>query len=417
MAEADLTAGANPAANPGAHPEAKPRRRHQFSNFDAIRIIGSIAVVYSHSYMVAEGHEDNELFQMWFGETFGMFFVYMFFVMSGFLITKSWFGSKGVRDYAWKRFLRIYPAYFASVMFVALVLGPLGYQLWKWRPYFTDPDVLITVARALVFKLDREMLILPSVVLYQDDRYMGWILNAVIWTIQVEIFMYAVVALLGVTRLLRPSVMLVLALVGFWAHLTDAYIYIDLRETLGIVDSPWSDFAVMNWWSVSWAAPGFFAGAFLYFICQKHEPSTRIAAAFGALCVITLFMDWSWLLPEDGSSMRFFSLLCAYPVVWLGHSKAPSLGNWTRFGDLSYGLYIFSWPIQQLVRSYVGDGLTGWQFFPLCLVPNLLVAYASWHLIEKHALAFKPGAKGAGGPDAAQPPRQRRWLFRAARRI
>ena len=384
--------------------EAEPRRRfpkplnkHQFANFDAVRIVGSTAVLYSHSYMVAEGHEENEVFQMLFGETFGMFFLYMFFVISGFLITRSWFGSKGLRDYTLKRFLRIYPAYTGSLVFVALILGPWGYQMWQWRPYWTDPHVLTALAEAVFLKLDHELLILPSVVLYEDDRYMGFILNAVIWTIQVEVLMYSVIAILGVARLLRKEVVAVLAIIGFIAHLTNSYIYIDLRDFFGVT-GPYSDYLIFNWWSASWAAPGFFGGAFLYFLIQKHRLSGRIAAAFALGCLVTLLIDWGPLLPEDASSMRFFSLLCVYPVVWLGHAGAPFLGNWARLGDISYGTYIYGWPIQQITRAVVGDGLTGLQFFALCLLPTLLLAYASWHLLEKRALAYKPGGSKALEP-------------------
>ena len=406
MAEADPRRAPSAAA-----PADRAPLKHQFGNFDAIRIVGAVAVLYSHSYMVAEASEESELFQMLFGETFGMFFIYMFFVMSGFLITRSWFGSKGVGDYAFKRLLRLYPAYLASVAFVALVMGPWGYQMWNWRPYWTDPYVITAVVEALFFKLDHELLILPSVVLYEDDQYMGFILNAVIWTIQVEIFMYAAIALLGVLRLLRIEVVGLLALVGFFAHLTDTYLFLDLNRYVS-VDRDYADLLVFNWWSASWGAPGFFAGSFLYFLVRTHRLSGRIAAAFAAACVVALLIDWGPLLPEDASPMRFFALLCAYPVVWFGHSGAPSAGNWTRYGDLSYGLYIFGWPIQQIVRAFTGDGLTGLQFFPLCLPPALLVAYLSWHLIEKRALAYKPsGAKGGKPPEAGK-----RGLLRLARR-
>jgi peptidoglycan/LPS O-acetylase OafA/YrhL len=63
-----------------------------------------------------------------------------------------------------------------------------------------------------------------------------------------------------------------------------------------------------------------------------------------------------------------------------------------RFGDLSYGLYIYGWPVEQTLLYASGGKLAWWQLFPLALAITGVIALASWHLVEKPALRRKPTA-------------------------
>lgn len=61
-----------------------------------------------------------------------------------------------------------------------------------------------------------------------------------------------------------------------------------------------------------------------------------------------------------------------------------------RFGDPSYGLYIFAFPIQQTL-IWLNHGRLGWMpLFLLTLLACFAAAFASWHLVEKRALRLKP---------------------------
>jgi peptidoglycan/LPS O-acetylase OafA/YrhL len=66
----------------------------------------------------------------------------------------------------------------------------------------------------------------------------------------------------------------------------------------------------------------------------------------------------------------------------------PVVGWLERFGDPSYGIYLWGWPCQQLVAFFVpAAGL--FVHVTLSLTMAVLFGYASWHLVEKHALKFK----------------------------
>ena len=89
-------------------------------------------------------------------------------------------------------------------------------------------------------------------------------------------------------------------------------------------------------------------------------------------------------------------LVCAALLVHLARNAAAGARLTERLGDLSYGVYIFAFPVQQ-IGVQVGRSL-GWSFathFSVSLVVTLALAYASWHGVEKPALRFKPKSRGA----------------------
>jgi peptidoglycan/LPS O-acetylase OafA/YrhL len=66
-----------------------------------------------------------------------------------------------------------------------------------------------------------------------------------------------------------------------------------------------------------------------------------------------------------------------------------------RFGDLSYGLYIYGWPIEQWVVYLSGDKIAWWALFLISVAIAVPTALLSWHLVEKRCRWRRP-ATGAG---------------------
>ena len=90
-----------------------------------------------------------------------------------------------------------------------------------------------------------------------------------------------------------------------------------------------------------------------------------------------------------------FPLCGGYLVIYLALHPGLPVFPAARFGDLSYGLYIYGWPVEQLVLYLRPDA--GWrELFAIALPVTAIVAFCSWHLVEKRALKLKPrGARGA----------------------
>src|SRR5690348_17744391 len=97
------------------------------NNFDAVRLLAALSVVFSHSFLIAEGSEASEPFIWLTGNQciLGLVGVFVFFVISGYLVTESWVRSPMPGRFALRRFLRIYPGLAVNVVLCAFVLGPL----------------------------------------------------------------------------------------------------------------------------------------------------------------------------------------------------------------------------------------------------------------------------------------------------
>jgi peptidoglycan/LPS O-acetylase OafA/YrhL len=132
--------------------------------------------------------------------------------------------------------------------------------------------------------------------------------------------------------------------------------------------------------NLMYTIPSFCAGVAMYFIHAKFGLSRRIA--LGCCGGLLLFAPTGYLMVVS-------PILAAYPVIYLGMSESVSLGNATKFGDISYGTYLYGWPVEQVVRAVVGTSLSGWSLFLLSFPLAAACGWLSWHLVEKHALAFK----------------------------
>src|SRR5947207_15607666 len=104
-----------------------PAFDHRANNFDAIRLFAALSVVFSHAFLIAEGSEANEPFALITGNQciLGLVGVFVFFIISGYLVTGSFCRRPTLGLFAWRRTLRIYPALVVNVLVCALLLGPI----------------------------------------------------------------------------------------------------------------------------------------------------------------------------------------------------------------------------------------------------------------------------------------------------
>jgi peptidoglycan/LPS O-acetylase OafA/YrhL len=172
--------------------------------------------------------------------------------------------------------------------------------------------------------------------------------------------MYALVLLLGLARLLHPATALLLtaagiAAVGFENHL-----------------KPFGDFGEAAWFL------GFFGSGMALALWRERIVYAGRYALIAAAALV-LFV-WS------GHFIMLFPLAGAYLVIWFARQYHPSLDYARHFGDLSYGLYIYGWPSEQLVMWLSGGHAAWWQVFFGSLAVALPAAWLSWHLVEKRAL-------------------------------
>src|SRR5581483_162560 len=97
------------------------------NNFDALRLVAALSVMFSHSFLIAEGSEASEPFVRLSGNqcVLGLVGVFVFFVISGYLVTASYCRHPDPTRFARHRILRIYPGLIVNLLVCAFVLGPL----------------------------------------------------------------------------------------------------------------------------------------------------------------------------------------------------------------------------------------------------------------------------------------------------
>ena len=344
-----------------------PDPDHRWNNFDALRLIAALSVVFSHSFLIAEGSEANEPFVRLTGNQciLGLVGVFVFFIISGYLVTESWCRSPMPGRFALRRALRIYPGLIVNVALCAFVMGPLITSL-PWPAYFSGPELGLFLVKTLA--LETGPLALPGVLFANNS--VGLHINGSLWTLHYEVMMYLMVAIFGVTRLLRLSTCLVLTALGI------AAVYFE--KSL----SPLGDIGEWAWFL------GFFgAGMALHFLRDRLVFDWR--GALAALVALAIFV-WS------GHFIMLFPLAGAYLAIWFARRYDPWLDYARYCGDLSYGVYIYGWPAEQLVMYLSGGRALWWQVFFGSLALALPMAWLSWQGIEKWALRW--GRRAAARP-------------------
>ena len=337
------------------------------NNFDAVRLIAALSVMFSHSFLIAEGSEASEWFVRLSGNqcVLGLVGVFVFFIISGYLVTESYCRQPLPVRFALRRFLRIYPGLVLNVLICGLVLGPIVSAL-PLGAYLAGPGLRDFFYKALT--LNPGPLQLPGVLF--ADNSVGPLINGSLWTLRYEVMMYLLVLLLGISRLLRLSTALVLVAVGI------AAVYFEKAL------SPLGDLGEAAWFV------GFFAsGMALSLLRHRLVLDGRLA-----LLALASLAGFVWA----GRLIMLFPLAGAYLVIWFARRHDRWAGYARYAGDLSYGLYIYGWPSEQLVMWLSGGRAAWWQVFFGSLAIALPAAWLSWHAIEIRALRLgrAPAATG-----------------------
>lgn len=345
------------------------------NNFDLLRLLAAGSVIFSHAFLIAEGSLNREPFYvLTAGQcSLGVVGLFVFFTMSGFLVTQSYEATCAPLRYTAKRLLRVYPGYVACLLALALLLGPAVTSL-PLADYFGHrqfADFLFWNAL-----MDTDQNGLPGVTFV--DNPVGRIVDGPLWTLPCELLMYGLVLLLGIVRLLKLWLMLLLVAAGMACL--------------------WFDTAVNLLGSAGWLLGFFAAGMVLHRLRDTRifDAQIALAALVGLVASVSL-----------GQFILLFPLFGSYLIIWLARHPSLPVIPAARFGDFSYGLYIYGWPVEEAVTYFTG-GRLGWaELFAVSLPITLAIAALSWHLVEKRALRLKPRSGAAASPGAlpaAAPP-------------
>ncbi|HCJ30367.1 MAG TPA: acyltransferase [Pseudomonas sp.] len=334
------------------------------NNFDFLRFFAASAVVIGHCYWLS-GAGDIEPVRLFTGSMdTADIAVNLFFVMSGFLIAASWMNSRSVLDFIAKRALRIFPALFVSVLFTVLIVGPLATGLSLKEYMLNNQTLRYLTNMALITQLH-----LPAV--FTDNPFPDTV-NGSVWTLPYEVLMYASLMVMGLLKVFGRIAVLTLPLMLILIHF-------HLSPGLGLESDILRKSTRLGMF--------FFLGSALYLYRRNLPWNWKVALSLLALSLLSARTEL-WLY--------IHVLTLPYLAIYLAHLRIPLLSGFGRYGDFSYGIYIFSFPIQQLLMHWFSPQLPLGAFMAISLAGSIAIAALSWHWIESPALRLKrylPGAR------------------------
>ncbi len=326
------------------------------NNYQLLRFIAAMAVVYGHSYALSLLRGGHDLVQRALGFTYsGDLAVEMFFVISGFLVTASYLHRDDLAVFAKARILRIFPALFVCLFVTVFIWGPLVSSV-SVQEYFASP--LTWKYLAYTAPLWKAQMELPGVFLGSPRPAM----NGPLWTLPAEIRMYIVVALFGVAGILRRRWLANLALGALAVCLV---LTPDLVPMLSIVKK--------------------FAHLALIFCVGMAFYINRDWVRLDWKILVLLFI-FALVMRALGYFPLGWTVFFLYATMWLVY--VPDFHWYNRVGDYSYGVYIYGWPVQETLVQWF-PGLTPVELFFAAAAGTLPLAALSWHLVEQPALQLK----------------------------
>ena len=329
--------------------------------FTPLRLAFASLVVLGHAYVIGLRDATMEP-SVLYHYSFSYLAVNLFFIASGFLVTKSMVYRGDTPSFISARVLRIFPALITHVFFVMLIIGPLATKA-PLGEFFSNPDWYLQPFKVLTFY--ETNMSMPRI-FETNGEQLG---SAPLWTLRFE----------------------VLAYIGTLAVFS-----------LGMLRKKWMVLSQFVLPSLGWII-GVNFGLF------EHMPASienlfRFGIAYGLGATIYAYRDrisfsWltlgtlaiaSYLLRETAVVEVIVNTLLAWVVFRIAYMRMPKFDWMQRIPDLSYGIYIYHWCVLQLLYYWMPH-LSVLELFALSFPPTVGLAALSWYIIEKPALRNKTG--------------------------
>ena len=334
------------------------------NNFNLIRFIAASMVIYGHCYPLT----GRPKLTTQFGYDSGSIAVDVFFITSGFLVTGSLLSRYDLKFFSWSRVLRIFPALFINLIFCICVIGPFFTTL-TLQDYFLHRQVFNFFFKNLFMFFGNEGG-LPGV--FEKNHYETYV-NGSLWTLQYEVKMYASIAILGLLCIYIKSNLFLKSFVVVSTIVSSVLMSIILFKFLKHHDPTYIDphFRLGSM---------FFVGVYFYTQRSKVILSTTLfLVCIGVLIFFALLTNLLFIP---------YILLIGYIVFYLAYVPKYFLKKISHVPDYSYGLYIYSFPIQQSI-SLLYPSIDIPEMFLVSFSSTLVLAALSWHFVEKPALRMK----------------------------
>jgi peptidoglycan/LPS O-acetylase OafA/YrhL len=287
-----------------------------------------------------------------------------FFVLSGLLITRSFEKIDNAGRFLWHRFLRIMPGFWVCLVAVALLFAPLAFlhEYGTLAGFFTQrPSPLGYITQNVGLQINQGTIgtLLGRL---PETKF----LNGSLWTLIWECLSYLTVVAIGLAGFFKRWRWLNIVLLVASYIAASALISKSNPATMPII------YVALELGALFWCG----GCAYLY---RDRIPMRSWLAV---LCVIGV------VATAKTTIAPFFVIPCmAYATLYA--AMALPIRNFDRRFDFSYGLYIYAYPVQQLLALYGLSrfGVAGYFALSFCIA--LTLAAASWFAVERPFLSFK----------------------------
>ncbi len=344
--------------------------RETKNNFDVLRLIAAFAVLFGHSFVLTSGVLTLEsmdpvsvllMANTPWGEAVHEFAVNVFFVISGFLVASSFDRSPRIWRFVTARVLRIYPA--AMVCAMVTVSSLWIVSTVDANTYFGSGDTWrFLLKNGLILSTEYH---LPGV--FAGTPY-GNVVNGSLWTLPLELRCYVILGVLGLLGVLKRQILFNAAA---------------LIVAISLVLPGWS-----QWISGSedkLRLLVFFVAGASMFINRRFLP---LGYAGGIAFVLLSLLLVVWPNDAPGKNL-IYVILVSYGVLGIAFCGWFKFIDLKPMGDWSYGVYLYAFPVQQVLVHANPQTFNGWTLALAASIVTCALGAASWHLVEKRALRLR----------------------------
>jgi peptidoglycan/LPS O-acetylase OafA/YrhL len=350
------------------------------NSLNFIRLLLALLVVVSHSILLG-GYADERLLNT----NLSTIAVYGFFGLSGFLIAGS-AARNSLGRYLWQRFLRIFPAFWVCLILTAFLFAGVAWVFGNQGQPNCDYGCFVGHHDGpFQFVYHNFWLKINQSLVSGTPRHIpfAYTWNGPLWTLSYEFLCYLMLAALAVCGLLRRRALVLVLAAAAWA--LEFGVSIGANRQLTSLDG-----TIFFLGHIAVFVPVFLTGSVVYLYRDKIVDSGPLALALTAVFVASLW--WPLDLPTNRftgqiGGAALWAPALVYPLLWLGfHLPFQKVG---ARNDYSYGVYIYAWPIQELLVVWGVQRLGYPAYVVITVAVTAPFAVASWWLVEKRALSLK----------------------------
>lgn len=320
------------------------------NNLNLVKFIAALFVIISHAYPLCKGAEYNDILSDLSRNSiaFGSLAVAIFFMSSGFFVTKSLLKSKDSKKYLHNRFIRIFPPLWFTLIVCILVCG-LFFSTYSLGKYFLSSDFFKYCLNFILIPIHN----LPGV--FMNNIYPG-VINGPLWTLPIEFVCYLVLLLAYKLNLVNKK----------------SYKYVALLVIVAFVGINLIPLSIKGYIQPCFL---FFWGSF-YWIYRDNITMNNTYFLISLVAFVLLIV----LGYGQVASFLFVPYLTLYIAFCLPqcNNRLASLGN------LSYDIYLCGWPIQQMIISLFGGSMLVGMNILISIPLSILVGYITYSLVEKN---------------------------------